>query len=510
MAAPPRRTPRNSQASATAVHWTLAATALALAAAALATSARRVAYPFDLDFVEDGMLMQAWRVANGLPVYVAPSAEFAPHVYMPLYTWLGGLLLAVSGPSFAPLRLLSLAATLAAAALIAFIGWRESRSRLIALAGGALYLAGYRIVGGWYDLARVDALFVALTLAGLAAVIYWRRSAAGQLAAALLLALAYLTKQNGLYFGVIAAGYLLAVEGRRGLVFTGTFAAAVAVTTLLLNLASQGWFATYVFGIAFASPTEWQRALYSLGAEIFGDMGVLAALFVVLAAMMLVRHGRYTLREQPWLLFIAAAIAASVLGRASVGGARNQLMQAYALLCLTPALLWCELDRQPASRWARPALEMAVILQLWLTLASPVGRLTQPAPAQQYVPTAAMRDAGDRFVARLAETPGDVLVMMHPYYALTAGKEPAAQIQALWHARWRGREPLPPDLVTRIRNREYAAIVSDESPYFETEPALMALIDAYYVPERRLSPEDAPATLNGLIVRPQVIYVPKP
>ena len=484
--------------------------AVALAAAALITAIERIAYPFDIDFVEDGMLMQAWRVANGLPIYVAPSAEFAPHVYMPLYSWIGGALLAITGPSLAPLRLLSLIATLATASLIALIGWRESRSKLIALVGGALYLAGYRIVGGWYDLARVDALFVALTVAGLATVIYWRRSAAGQLAAALLLALAYLAKQNGLYFGVIAAGYLLALEGRRGLVFTGAFALLVAVPTAALNAASQGWFTTYVFGIAFASPTEWQRALYTLGAEVFGDMGVLAGMLVILAALLLIRCRRYLLREQPWLLFIAAAIVASVAGRTSVGGARNQLMQAYALLCLTPALMWRELGRQPARHWAKPALELAVLLQFCLTLASPVGRLIRPAPVQHYRPTTEMRQAGDRFIADLAAMPGEVLVMMHPFYALKAGKQPSAQIQALWHARWRGRDPLPADLIARIQNREYAGIISDESPYFETEPALMALIDANYVPLRQLSPQEAPATLNGLVVRPQTIYVPRP
>lgn len=509
MATLQRRTSFFRLASATAIRWLLPVLALALAAVFVVTAALRVAYPYDIDFVEDGMLMQAWRVANGQPIYVAPSGAFAPHVYMPLYTWLGGLLLAITGPSFAPLRLLSLAATLATAGLIAWIGRRESDTWLMAVAGGALYLAGYRIVGGWYDLARVDPLFMALTLAGLALVIY-RRTTAGQVAAAVVLALAYLAKQNGLYFGVIAAGWLLLVDGRRGLVFAATFALAVLVPTALLNAGSDGWFATYVFGIAFASPTEWQRALYTLGTEIFGDMAVLAALFVLLAVLSLGRYRRHVLQEQPWLLFIAAAIVASLAGRASVGGARNQLMQAYALLCLTPALLWRELDRRPAAGWMKPALEAALIVQLGLTLAAPVGRLVQPAPAQRYAPTAAMREAGDRFVADLAATPGEVLVMMHPYYALRAGKEPAAQIQALWHARWRGRDPLPADLVERIQNREYAEIISDESPYFETEPALMALIDATYVPLRQLSPQEAPATLNGLVVQPQTIYVPRP
>jgi hypothetical protein len=99
--------------------------------------------------------------------------------------------------------------------------------------------------------------------------------------------------------------------------------------------------------------------------------------------------------------------------------------------------------------------------------------------------------------------------MMHPFYAVQAGKAPSAQIQALWHARFRGGEPLPADLVARIRDRHYAAIISDQSPYFETEPALMELIDRYYQPSEPLTPADAPPTLSGLVVRPRVVYVPK-
>ena len=110
---------------------------------------------------------------------------------------------------------------------------------------------------------------------------------------------------------------------------------------------------------------------------------------------------------------------------------------------------------------------------------------------------------------RLAALPGDVLVRMHPFYAYEAGKPPAAQIQALWHARWRGRDPLPADFVARIQNREYSAIISDQSPYFETEPALLALIDANYVPSETLDIQDSPPTMSGLIVRPRLIVVPR-
>ena len=93
----------------------------------------RVVYPYDLDFVENGMLMQALRSAEGLPVYVAPNADFVPHVYMPLHTWLGGLVFKLTGPGYVQLRLLSVAATLAIAVLIYWITRREGGNRPLAL-----------------------------------------------------------------------------------------------------------------------------------------------------------------------------------------------------------------------------------------------------------------------------------------------------------------------------------------------------------------------------------------
>jgi hypothetical protein len=103
---------------------------------------------------------------------------------------------------------------------------------------------------------------------------------------------------------------------------------------------------------------------------------------------------------------------------------------------------------------------------------------------------------------------GPVLVLMHPYYALLAGKEPAVDIQMLWHARLRGEEPLPDDFVNRIESHYYSAIISDES-FFETQTDLHKLILAYYVQAEMLNSSQAPPTITGVVVRPKVIYLPK-
>ena len=248
----------------------------------------RVVYPYDIDFVEDGLLMQALRVANGQPVFVAPNVEFAPHVYMPLYTWLGGWLLKATGPGFLPLRLLSLSATLAVSLAIYAIAWRESGRRWVAIACAGLWLGGYRISGGWYELARVDALFVALALAGCALAIYGARSRRGLAASGALLGLALLTKQNAIASILVAGVYLPIVAGRRAWIALLACAAVAGAPIALLHWSSGGWFSTYVFGIAYASPVDLSRLLDVARFELFGAAGALAvgllALWVRVAA----------------------------------------------------------------------------------------------------------------------------------------------------------------------------------------------------------------------------------
>jgi len=476
--------------------------AVFFAAMYVVTAIPRILYPYDLDFIEDSLLMQALRFAQGQPVFVPPNADFDPHVYMPLYAWLGGLLFNITGPSFVPLRLLSFGATLATASLIYWIAHRESGLRWIAMTCAGLLLGGYRISGFWYELARVDSLFVALALAGLTAGIYAPRAYKGWLLAACLAALAFFTKQTGLLVGAGLAGYLFLVIGRRAWVFVTLYGALIVLPLLAANGLTDGWFFYHIFRLASGDPVEAGRVVRYVAVELFGQMAGLSLTTMVAVILGLRRRGRIIFLDQPWLVGMAAAIIISGTGRASVGGNLNNLMPAYALLCLAPALLVREWRHQPQddvwSRWRNPLLAGIVLLQLTL------GAYYPP----RYIPTAAMRASGDRLIQRIASLDGQVLVMMHPYYALLAGKEPAAQIAALWYVRERGQRPLPADFVRRIQGQYYSAIISDES-FFETEPVLQDLIEKYYAKSQILAVSEAPPTTTGMAVRPQVIYLPR-
>jgi 4-amino-4-deoxy-L-arabinose transferase-like glycosyltransferase len=472
--------------------------ALAFIGLYLLTALPRIFYPYDLDFIEDSLLMQSLRVANGLPIFVPPSVDFVPHLYMPLYSWLGGLLIKIFGVGYAPLRLLSFAATIASAVMIYLIVRRESGQRWIAFVCAGLFLGGYRISGFWYELVRVDSLFVALSLGGCALGIYAGRSNRRLMLAAIVLTLAFFTKQTSLLFGVALAFYLLITIGRRVWLFIGAYAIFVFGSLVVINALTDGWFIYHTFAIAASDPIEGGRIINYLQFELFGVMALLSVMAIIVGGLSWHRLRLQALRNRPWLIVIGAAAIISGVGRASAGGNVNNLMIVYAFLCLSPALLWRETESRGRSKtWSR-LIPIGLVLQFMLGVYNPL----------RYIPTSEMRQAGDRLIQRIAAIDGEVYVAMHPYYAWLAGKQPSAQLATIWYGRQHGQLPLPDDFVARLRDRYYAAIISDES-FFEVDPPVQQLFAQYYRPLARLDVSEAPTTLTGLVVGPQLIYVPK-
>ena len=460
------------------------------------TALPRIFYPYDLDFIEDSILMQAWRFAQGQIVYGPPTADFIPHVYMPVYMWLGGGLINLFGLSLMPLRLLSFAATLATTGLVFYITRRESNQTWLAWVCAGLYLGGYRLSGFWYELARVDSLFVALSLGGLTLGIYVNGSVSKRIAAIFLLVLAFFTKQTALAFGACLIFYWWFEQRWQVLKWVALYAGLGLGAFYLVDQSTQHWFTYYVFNSAAGDPVEAGRVFRYIGLELFGVMLGLSALGVATGWQVGRRFGVGGLRREGWLLALGAAVVISGAGRASVGGNLNNLMPVYALLCLTPALFWKAWITE--SDWKRVAIATAVLIQFALGVYNP----------QRYIPTAEMQASGDRLVERIRSIKGEVLVLMHPYYAVLAGKAPSVQIIFIWYDfYWQGRPP-PPDLTARIQTRYYTAIISDES-VFEIDPLIQQLLLDHYVVSEKLPLDESPLSPVGLAVRPTLIYIPK-
>src|SRR5579859_2021760 len=92
----------------------LKALALAGAAAHLAAflfvAAARLTYPFELEWIEGGLVDEVRAVLAGAPLYAAPNIHQVAFIYPPLYLYASAALSAVAGRGFLPLPLRSVLA----------------------------------------------------------------------------------------------------------------------------------------------------------------------------------------------------------------------------------------------------------------------------------------------------------------------------------------------------------------------------------------------------------------
>src|SRR5262249_15335207 len=108
----------------------------------LATAvARRFSYPYDLEWMEGGLLIHSLRIQRGEPIYVPPSVDFVPYLYPPLYPTAIAALAPVFGVTYALGRAVSIASLLTIIVSIGFILLREGGPDQRAMAACAASLA---------------------------------------------------------------------------------------------------------------------------------------------------------------------------------------------------------------------------------------------------------------------------------------------------------------------------------------------------------------------------------
>jgi len=127
----------------------------------------RLPYPFELEWMEGASVVHVQRIMDGQSLYVRPSLDFVPFIYTPLYYHLSSLFAHVTGNGFLPLRLLSFLSSLGCFAFIFMIVHRRTSSLYASFIASGLFAATFRISGAWFDIARVDSLFLFLLLVGI-------------------------------------------------------------------------------------------------------------------------------------------------------------------------------------------------------------------------------------------------------------------------------------------------------------------------------------------------------
>lgn len=466
---------------------------------------RRVSYPYELSFFEGSTVEVTGRLVDGLTLYGPPSPEFTPWPYPPMYFWITAGAADLLGLSLPTMRVVSFAASLAVLALIGVAVHRLTGSVPAALLGAGLYAATYRVGGAWADTARVDSLLLAVAMA-LIVVAMRARTWRGGLAVGALVAVGFLTKQNALIAAAPVLAVLLLHRRQAGIVAAAVGMGGAALSVLLGDVTTDGWYSPYVVGQLLGHPmrAEWFLWFWLV------DVLLPFALIVVVVALLAWRHRDIRARTSwpGWaahsqesavaLAGVLGLLLAALAGRLHEGGSSNVAMPVHLAMAMVVAVVMYRfavsglLSRPELWLLGGVAVVQVLALQLWRT---------------GIVPTSADRDAGDAFIADLEELPAPVLVTSHPYYARLAGQPPAsstiAVVDLLDTRSTRARDELAAQLPWPLDGVNTVVADNEATSYLFGD----ALEREFTLVDSEIIPGDDFVPVNDVPVKPQLVYV---
>ncbi|MFN3197982.1 MAG: ArnT family glycosyltransferase [Bradymonadia bacterium] len=519
----------------------------------------RVFYPFEVEWMEGGMLAHAARLASGQPIYAEPSADFVPFFYTPGYPiTLWGLSQITGGLSFTLGRLVSLAATLSTFYCLFLIGRREAGVRFGLLAMG-IYASLFRLNGAFYDLVRPDALFITIMLWAVY-VAYTMPRWRGVILAAVLCVVGFFTKQTASVFTPAIAVYLLWRNWRHGVVFGALAFGLGALGVYVANQATDGWFWVYTFEGHQGHLFYWKNILMEYWRDVLCLAPVLLLIPllwfgykvpIVLPSLLLSAHWTYAwfLRansgwkdmphmyyrelfyvEPHWLIMVPPAVMVLMLVAYRVarrGVAIAPRTHGFWLWMFVAGAGSSALNHSTQWAYSNCFMPLSVFGSILIALA--VRDLTQagdaegtpqpsshrwtalvPAalalqfialaynPAEQ-VPGSADHEAVAQLDRQLSEVKGKVFMPAHPFYAYTRdGQVHTHQMGIQDVAFMKGLKDLGP----RLRKKEWAAVVVDE------RNRVPGLGRQYYLADRLVWPDkDVLRAKTGFLVRPAELWL---
>lgn len=378
----------------------------------------RISYPYGLEGMEGTHLIEVHRILNNQPIYTAPSLEYVPMIYPPLYFYLAALISKIFGFGFFPLRLLSLVATAGCVILIIFFVFRENRNSFAAVISSGLFMATYDLSNSWFDLARIDMLFVFFLFLGIVILRYSKRQK-GFIASGIVFTLCMLTKQTAIAFILPIFIYsFFSITFKNNLIMTGTFLISLITIYSVLNVTSDGWFAYYLFAL----PKNHNISLYSLLTFWLNDILRPIGIAFIINLFYLMYQPKKLVWNKDLFFFVLfiSFLVGSWLARSNIGGAGNTLIPAYLLISILfglgidrmMSLIDLIIEKQRISLHAY--IFCIIFFQLILLFYNPFS----------LIPTENHKSSADQIIKIIKESPGEVLIPSHNYLALISDKKP--------------------------------------------------------------------------------------
>jgi len=490
-----------------AAHWwprlsvrtALAAASCAFLLLYVVIALLRLRHPYEVEWIEGGMVNHVAWLRDGHQLYGPPSLTFTPDIYTPLYFYVAAALSFVTGINFFTLRLVSFVASLALFLAVGKLARRETNDRLSALVAAGLLAACYRIGGAWLDIAREDTLCLALLFWGLVVARDARNAKRGVLAGALL-SLAFLTKQVAL-LPALGIGLFLLVARRGRTTFVSyalTIGVGIAGTSVVFDRLTDGWYGFYVWDLPAHHEIVGREYTHFFTRDLLLPLAF--AIVVGLAGLWVLRRRS---REAVWFHVVVggALVAAAYSARLHSGGYDNVLLPAYAEIAVLFGIGVQRVLELPRRTWLGFLAAAACLLQFAHLVYSPTTQM----------PTSADQRAGDATIEALRNLPQPVYMPGHPWYLEMAGLPPGAQSAAIGdvlRADVKGTgKAMAQELWTLVEQQRFASIVVDSGTGFSYLPDNLC---RYYRPVRPLTPTgDVVYPRTGTMTGPAEVWLPR-
>ncbi len=471
----------------------------------------RMNYPFELEWMEGGSVDHTQRILNGKGIYVEPSVEFIPYIYTPLYYYVSGLFSLFFGVGLFPLRLVSTLSTLATGLFIYLLIKKETQDNFAAFLSTGLFFGFYVIGGAWYDLARVDSLFILLFIISIY-LIRNRENNWNYFFAALFAFLSYFTKQSTLLFALFVMIYLVIYERKGFWIYSIAFTGLVLITTLIYSLTTSGWYYFWNFELPAAHRWNFEFTILFFTRDIFEHTGVaLGFAFFYFFINSRNRKFKQEKKDETYIFYLfvfCGMFAGSYFSRLHYGGFLNVIIPAYTILAIVTGLSYNQIminatndfqsDKLTLNFNIRTIVNLMIIAQFLAVVYDPGLQLPSENDYQ----------AGKSFIEQVKHQKNDVLIPGNTYtYYQLAGKKNYAHIELIndlyEHNDIYGKKVMK-DFKNKIANHNFSIIYANKL-FIEH----FSFFKNYYEEKGLIfNDESCFKTKTGHIMRPQWKYTP--
>lgn len=273
----------------------------------------RFFFPFEFSKMEGCFADHARRVASGKPLYVPPSADWVPLLYMPLSHYVGGWICGLGVDGLQAGRWVSVLSILASSLVGMWLVARATdRSGWFAMVP-VLIASTYFDLDCFYDQARPDNLMTLFCVLSVAALVI-RKQAISCGLFVLFAVLAFFIKQSVfVFYGAFLFAYLF-IQWRRATLYGVLVCVVGAVSFFVCDSMTDGWMGVYTFKSAASHDLDHRRLIDWISTEFLGTLAVptIAIALTSIAYLMRYpkRHSPDDAKNHTFEILLAAAFGA--------------------------------------------------------------------------------------------------------------------------------------------------------------------------------------------------------